>query len=87
MDLTKYQLDLLGQRFIKRRSKDDRVVDKDREFVIDEVFPHQVRAYSVCENGYRIVESFSVGDLILAGLLRSRVDHEYGKNYLNGYGL
>ena len=82
MDLRTIQLDLLGQK-IKARTE----YNTEHEFIIDEVFPHQVRAYADCENGYRVREAFSEGDLLLAGLIKSKVDHVYNKNYLNGWGL
>ena len=87
MDLRSYTLDLLGVRFKKPRAIDDRIADKDREFTIEEVYQHQVRCFTECENGRRIYESFSTGDLIHMGILQSKVDHVYGKKFYNGYGL
>ena len=82
MDLRSFELDLLGRR-IKTRTEHGTV----HEFVIDEVYPHQVRAHADCENGYTLRESFSEGDLILNGALRSGNGREFYKHLSNGYGL
>ena len=82
MDLRTIQLDLLGQ-VIKTRTE----YGTEHDFIIDEVFPHQVRTYAVCENGYILREAFSEGDLLLHGLIKSKDNHVYNKNYLNGWGL
>jgi hypothetical protein len=76
------QLDLLGQKITARTE-----YGTEHEFTIDEVFPHQVKAYAICENGFKLCEAFSEGDLLLNGFLKSKVNHEYGKNFLNGWGL
>lgn len=76
------QLDLLGQKITARTE-----YGTEHEFTVNEVFPHHVLAYAICENGYKLWEAFSEGDLLLHGLIKSKVDHVYNKNYLNGWGL
>ena len=67
MDLRTIEIDLLAQR-IKTRTEHG----TEHEFIIDEVFPHHVTAYAECENGYKLREAFSEGDLITKGVLKSR---------------
>lgn len=72
MDLRKFALDLVGVKFKKSGKRDGHLLEIERTFTIEEVFPYHVRCFSECENGYRIIECFSIGDLILAGALKKR---------------
>lgn len=86
VDLRLLANEMIGREF-KPYSKTDYknyMCDKDRKFVITEVFPYHVLAYSECENGYKIRESFSIADLATCGLIRTPQRTIYQKNAERG---
>lgn len=75
MDLRRLTFDLLGVRFKSDRNQQagqGAILEKSREYVIEEVYPYHVVCTSKCENGYVIRESFCANELILLGLLKGR---------------
>lgn len=43
--------------------------NKMRVFKIEKVYPMYIKARTKCENGYSFTEGFTIGDLILKGLI------------------
>jgi len=74
MDLRILGSDLEGKTFIKRGNgyEQGHIMNYNRKFVVDEVYAHYVKCHSVCENGYKLVECFSTGELIQLGVLSRR---------------
>lgn len=74
MDLRIIGADLVGKTFIKKGNgyEQGHIMNYNRKFVIDAVYPAYVKAHSVCENGYEITECFSIGELVTLGILSRR---------------
>ena len=74
MDLRMIGADLVGKKFIKKGNgyEQGHIMNYNRKFVIDAVYPAYVKAHSVCENGYVLTECFSIGDLVQLGVLSRR---------------
>ena len=74
MDLRILGSDLVGKKFIKKGNgyEQGHILNLNRKFVIDEVYANYVKAHTICENGYKIVECFSIGDLVQLGVLSKR---------------
>lgn len=75
IDLRLFSQNLVGKEFTPKRSgiaQNGFVLMKSRKYVIDKVYPYFVKAHSVCDNGYLIIECFSVGDLVENGWISGR---------------
>ena len=74
MDLRIIGADLVGKTFIKKGNgyEQGHIMNYNRKFVIDAVYPAYVKAHSVCENGYVITECFLTGELVQLGILSRR---------------
>ena len=63
------------------------VITTKRKWLVVASYPHHVLCIRTCENGAEIRECFNEGTLIASGIIKTKIDHTYNKNYLNGWGL
>lgn len=72
IDLRLHATDLIGKELKPVRNSeagDGHILLRSRKYIIDEIYPLFVRCHSDCENGYRLIECFGIGDLVQMGVL------------------
>lgn len=81
VDLRLFANELIGKTFkVKWEDRRTGPTTKDMKFTIDKVYPYHVAAHYTCENGNTFRESFSIGDFVHMGFLKS------GRGYMaDGY--
>ena len=83
IDLRLYANDLIGKKIKPRNQKggytayDDYIISK-REYVVEAVYPYYVRCRTIVNEERNITETecFSVGDLVMMGLIHSTGQRE-----------